>query len=82
MSGLGAGYVVGEILPYSQQHEVEADEVGLIFMERAGYNLNAAPDFWLRMDAKSEGRITDSVSSHPGAKERAADLERRIEEMR
>ncbi len=82
MSGLGAGYVVGELLPYSQEHEVEADEVGLIFMQKAGYDLDAAPRLWLRMEAESKGRITDSVSTHPGSKERAADLQRKIQEMR
>ena len=81
MSGLGAGYLFGELLPYSQKHEIEADEVGLIFMQRAGYDLDAAPRLWLRMEEESKGRITDSVSNHPGSKERAEDLERRIQEM-
>jgi predicted Zn-dependent protease len=81
MNGLGAGYLVGELLPYTQEHEIEADEVGLVFMQRAGYDLDAAPKLWLRMEASSEGRITDSVSTHPGSKERAANLQRKIEEM-
>ncbi len=51
-------------------------------MQRAGYDLDAAPDLWLRMAESSQSRITDSVSTHPGARERAADLKRRIAEMR
>lgn len=81
MSGLGAGHVVGELLPYSQQHEIEADEVGLIFMQKAGYDLDAAPRLWLRLEAESKGRISDSVSTHPGSRERAANLQRKIQQM-
>ncbi len=82
MNGMGVGYVVGEVLPYSQAQETEADEVGLIFMQRAGYDLSAAPRFWRRMAKEDKGRISDSVSTHPDAERRADRLEKEIQKMR
>ena len=81
MNGMGLGYVVGEVLPYSQNQEVEADDVGLIFMKRAGYPLSGAPAFWKRMAAEEKGRITDVLSTHPSSKARAANLEKQIAEL-
>lgn len=81
MSGLGVGYLVGEVLPYDQRQESEADEVGLIFMQKAGYDLDAAPAFWSRMAAQSKGRVTDLVSTHPDPARRAEAIEKQVEEM-
>jgi predicted Zn-dependent protease len=81
MSGMGVGYVVGQVMPYSQQDEIEADEVGLIFMKSAGYRLEAAPAFWKRMEAEDKGRVTDSLSTHPSSKQRSEDLEKKIGEL-
>jgi predicted Zn-dependent protease len=78
MSGLGLGYVVGEVMPYSQKQETEADDVGLIFMKRAGYPLSAAPAFWKRMEVEDRGRITDNLSSHPSSAQRAENLAKQI----
>ena len=44
----GAGTQVGRALPHSRAQEAEADEIGLIYMARAGYNPTAALDFWGR----------------------------------
>jgi predicted Zn-dependent protease len=82
MNGLGLGYLVGEVLPYDQKQETEADMVGLIFMQRAGYDLDAAPPFWKRMAADSQGRVTDSVSTHPDPEKRAEQIQQRIAEMK
>src|SRR5215471_13242750 len=38
MAALGAGAQVGLLLPFSRKHESEADEVGLYYMARAGYD--------------------------------------------
>ncbi len=78
MSGMGVGYVVGEVMPYSQKQESEADDVGLVFMKRASYPLSGAPDFWRRMEAEDKGRITDSLSTHPSSSARAKNIEEQI----
>ncbi|MFB3055946.1 MAG: M48 family metallopeptidase, partial [Ignavibacteriaceae bacterium] len=51
----GAGTQLGIMLPYGRTHESEADHIGLIFMAMAGYDPHAAPEFWQRMSANSEG---------------------------
>lgn len=61
--GLGAQY--GVMLPYSRQHEYEADKLGLIFMAIAGYNPNEAIGFWERMAANSTAKMPEFLSTHP-----------------
>jgi predicted Zn-dependent protease len=53
------------MLPYSRQHEYEADKLGLIFMAIAGYNPNEAIGFWERMAASSTAKNPEFLSTHP-----------------
>jgi len=76
MVAFGVGTQVGVVLPYSRTHETEADELGLYFMAMAGYNPQAAPDFWKRMEAKSSARPPEFLSTHPDPSNRIANLER------
>ncbi|MGK7392291.1 MAG: M48 family metallopeptidase [Candidatus Cyclobacteriaceae bacterium M2_1C_046] len=63
------------MLKYSRTHESEADELGLIFMAKAGYNPREAVDFWQRMQAESSGqRPPEFLSTHPHPDERIQDL--------
>lgn len=81
MSGLGLGMVVGELMPYNQQMEVEADDVGLVYTKKAGYDYKKGPALWRRMAAESKGQVSDSVSSHPDPEARAERMERHIQQM-
>jgi predicted Zn-dependent protease len=66
MAALGAGAQYGIILPFSRNHESEADEVGLYYMARAGYDPHEAIRFWERMDQNSNGpQPPEFASSHP-----------------
>ncbi len=76
MLAFGVGAQVGVMLPYSRTHETEADELGLYFMAMAGYNPQAAPDFWKRMEAKSTSRPPEFLSTHPDPSNRIANLNR------
>jgi predicted Zn-dependent protease len=76
MLAFGVGAQVGVLLPYSRTHESEADELGLYFMAMAGYNPQAAPDFWKRMEARSSARPPEFLSTHPDPSNRIANLER------
>ena len=71
----GLGTTIGIMLPYSRSHESEADEIGLSFMAMAGYNPNAAVDFWQRMaDLKQGGGPPEFLSTHPSDETRIADI--------
>lgn len=65
LAALGAGVQYGIILPYSREHELEADEIGLRYMARAGYDPREAIAFWSRMERVSEMRAPEWASTHP-----------------
>ena len=62
---LGAGVTFGVILPYSRQHEYEADRLGADFMVGADYRANEAVRFWDTMTQQSGQRPLEFMSTHP-----------------
>jgi metalloendopeptidase OMA1, mitochondrial len=75
IAALGAGAQFGVLLPFSRQHETEADEMGVIYMARAGYDPEAAVSFWERMQQASGGaRSPEFASTHPSGETRIAHL--------
>jgi predicted Zn-dependent protease len=75
MTAYGVGSTIGVMLPYSRTQESEADRLGLIFMAMAGYNPNAALDFWTRMSQNNTGGSPpEFLSTHPSDKTRIANL--------
>lgn len=77
----GLSAQVGMMLPYSRQHEYEADHLGMILMTLAGYNPESAISFWQKMSAKGSGGRSDFLSTHPSDEKRVAELQRRLPEM-
>jgi len=77
MAALGAGAKFGVLLPFSRKHESEADEVGLYYMARAGYDPHEALGFWQRMEQFSgSGRQPpEFLSTHPSHGTRIEDLQ-------
>jgi predicted Zn-dependent protease len=73
MSVIGAGAQYGVLLPYSREHETEADVEGIRFAIRAGYDPNAAPALWERM-AELGDSGPSFLSTHPNPLDRAAKL--------
>jgi predicted Zn-dependent protease len=81
MAAYGVGTTVGVMLPFSRKHESEADRLGLIFMSMAGYNPNAAVDFWTRMSAMKGGaQPPEFLSTHPSDATRIADIRKHLPE--
>ncbi len=78
LQGYGLGSQVGVILPYSRTQELEADELGLLYMARAGYDPRTAADFWERFSAYTRergGAPPEFLSTHPVDTRRIAQLE-------
>ena len=70
--GLATRY--GVLLPYSRQHETEADSIGLTLMAQAGYDPREAPRFWERFARASGSQPPEFLSTHPADARRAAHL--------
>jgi predicted Zn-dependent protease len=64
-SAYGIGAQLGVLLPYSREHELEADKLGLIFMAMAGYDPQTAIPFWERMAAMGGSKPPEFLSTHP-----------------
>ena len=65
LAALGAGAQFGVLLPFSRKHETEADELGLLYMARAGYDPREAIGFWERMAEASGQQPPEFASTHP-----------------
>lgn len=76
--GFGIGSQAGLLLPYSRQHEYEADKIGMYIMDIAGYDVNAAPTFWKKMTEGKSSSQSDFFSTHPSDAKRIAALEEAI----
>lgn len=78
--GFNVGSELGVILPYSRKHEYEADKIGVYLMDLAGYDINAAPQFWEKMLSKSTSD-SDFFSTHPADSKRIKALNKVVAEM-
>ena len=75
MAALGAGAQFGVLLPFSREHELEADQMGLLYMARAGYNPREAIAFWKRMSESGGQQPPEFASTHPSHGTRIQQLE-------
>ena len=75
MGALGAGAQYGVLMPFSRKDESEADEIGLMYMARAGYDPRESIRFWERMEANSQAQPPEFLSTHPSHGTRIAQLQ-------
>ncbi|MFK7740166.1 MAG: M48 family metallopeptidase [Planctomycetota bacterium] len=73
MTVLGMGAQYGVMLPYSRDHETEADIEGIRYAIRAGFDPWEAPKLWERMAELGSGG-PEFMSTHPDPLARAARL--------
>src|SRR5438270_5451815 len=76
MGALGVGTQFGVLMPFSRKHESEADEIGLLYMARVGYDPRESIRFWQRMEKASEGGAPpEFASTHPSHETRIQQLQ-------
>lgn len=72
--GTAAKY--GLLLPFSRKQELEADRLGVDYMQRAGYRPREAVVLWEHMQAQSTGSAPSQImSTHPSDATRIAALQ-------
>lgn len=77
LSSFGLTYSLGRVLPFSRENEYEADEIGTVYMARAGYDPNEAVFLWNRFSSQySTGRGLEFLSTHPYSEKRAERLKK------
>ncbi|MCS7184771.1 MAG: M48 family metallopeptidase, partial [bacterium] len=82
LAAYGIGVQVGAILPHSRKQEEEADYVGLILAHKAGYNIEKAVDFWLRMKELGNKKPPEFLSTHPSDERRINNIKSWIAEIK
>ena len=71
------------LLRYSRQQESEADQIGLHYMARAGYNPEAAVQFWERFStAMGKSSTPNFLRTHPVDTVRIADIKKHLFEAK
>ena len=79
MGLIGAGAQLGFTLPFSRDHESEADSMGLKYMARAGYDPREGIRFWQRMTAQAgKGAPPQFLSDHPAHETRIERLKKEL----
>jgi predicted Zn-dependent protease len=77
-----AGETAGQLgmLAFSRSQESQADELGLAYMARAGYDPAESITFWQRMSGATArgGKPPAFLSTHPPDQQRIADLQAQL----
>lgn len=62
---------MGLLNPFSRMQESEADDIGLLYMARAGFDPRESVELWQNMNASSKtSKIPEFLSTHPSGESR------------
>lgn len=75
----GLGAQLGVLLPFSRRDELEADRLGVDYMQRAGFAPRESINLWRLMQGQRQGSNPEFASTHPSDTTRIAALEQYIE---
>lgn len=64
------GAQFGLLLPFNRAQESEADEEGLYFMARAGFDPRESVNLWQNMQASKDREVPEFLSTHPSSSTR------------
>ena len=78
LARLGGEYLFQR--PFGRLHESEADEIGLVYLARAGYDPREAVGFWKRMEAATGSGGLEFLSTHPSHATRIEGLQEKMPE--
>lgn len=85
-SAYGVGSQLVRVLPHSRGQEARADQIGLIYMARAGYDPEAAVAFWQRFAEfnrqQGGGETLWFLRTHPVDEDRIANLQKYLPQAR
>ncbi len=74
----GSAAKYGFLLPFSRKQELEADRLGVDFMQRAGYRPREAVILWEHMQAQGGSNTPQFASTHPSDSTRIVALQNYI----
>lgn len=74
----GLGAQLGVLLPFSRRDELEADRLGVDYMQRAGFAPRESIALWRLMQGQRQGSNPEFASTHPSDSTRIAQLEQYI----
>ena len=71
-----------DTLPFTRNHESEADYIGLLLTAEAGYDPREAVNMWVRMKESGDEPPPEYLSTHPSYDTRISQLETHMPEAR